>query len=152
MRIETLAVHAGHEVDPSTGAVNPPIHLSTTFERQADGSYPHGYIYTRNGNPNRETLEKCLCKLEGGSAAAAFSSGTAATMSIFQSLSQGDHVIVPSDVYHGTARLLRDVLARWGLEMTFCGHGRRCRSSASCSPEHETGLGRDAVEPPFEDY
>ena len=57
--------------------------------------------------------------LEGGSAAAAFSSGTAATMSIFQSLSQGDHVIVPSDVYHGTARLLRDVLARWGLEMTF---------------------------------
>ena len=63
MRIETLAVHAGHEVDPSTGAVNPPIHLSTTFERQADGSYPHGYIYTRNGNPNRETLEKCLCKL-----------------------------------------------------------------------------------------
>lgn len=119
MRIETLAVHTGHEVDPSTGAVNPPIHLSTTFERQGDGSYPHGYIYTRNGNPNREALEKCLRELEGGSAAAAFSSGSAATISVFQSLSQGDHVIVPSDVYHGTARLLRDILGPWGLEMTF---------------------------------
>ena len=50
-RFETLAVHAGHGVDPATGAVVEPIHLSTTFEREADGSYPRGYLYSRNHNP-----------------------------------------------------------------------------------------------------
>jgi cystathionine gamma-synthase len=99
--------------------VTPPIHLSTTFEREADGSYPHGYIYARSGNPNRQSLEKCLCELEGGAAAAAFSSGSAATAAVFQALSSGDHVIAPGDCYHGTAALLRDVFARWGLEATF---------------------------------
>jgi cystathionine gamma-synthase len=119
MKIETLAVHAGLEVDPATGAVTPPIHLSTTFEREADGSYPHGFIYARSGNPNRQSLEKCLCEMEGGAAAAAFSSGSAATAAVFQALSSGDHVIAPGDCYHGTAALLRDVFARWGLEATF---------------------------------
>lgn len=119
MRIETLAVHAGHAIDPSTGAVTPPIHLSTTFEREADGSYPRGYIYVRNNNPNRMALEECLCALEGGAAAAAFASGSAATMSVFQALSPGDHVIAPTDAYHGTSRLLREVFAPWGLETTF---------------------------------
>jgi len=119
MRIETLAVHAGHRVDPATGAVTPPIHLSTTFERDADGSYPRGYVYARSGNPNRGALEQCICALEGGAAAAAFSSGSAATMGIFQSLSPGDHVIAPNDVYHGTARLLREVFVPWGLEASF---------------------------------
>src|ERR687897_2693693 len=103
MRIETLAVHAGHGVDPGTGAVTPPIHLSSTFERDADGSHSRGYVYSRSGNPNREALEQGVCALEGGAAAAAFSSGSAATMSILQSLSPGDHVIAPNDVYHGTA-------------------------------------------------
>lgn len=116
MRIETLAVHAGREVDPGTGAVAPPIHLSTTFAREADGSYPRGYSYSRTNNPNRDALEKCLAALEGGAAAAAFSSGSAATMALFQALSPGDHVIAPHDVYHGTARLLREVLGPWGLE------------------------------------
>ena len=111
-----MAVHAGREVDSGTGAISPPIYLSTTFERGADGEYPR--IYSRNANPNREALERCLAELEGGAAAAAFSSGTAATMGVFQSLSPGDHVIVPSDVYHGTARLLRDILVPWGLETT----------------------------------
>lgn len=119
MKIETLAVHAGHEIDPATGAATPPIHLSTTFAREADGSYPRGYSYSRTNNPTREALEKCLAALEGGAAAAAFSSGSAATMTLFQALSPGDHVIAPNDVYHGTARLLREVLAPWGLETTF---------------------------------
>jgi len=119
MRIETLAVHAGHEVDPATGAVTPPIHLSTTFVREADGTYPRGYSYSRTGNPNRETLEKCLAALEGGAVAAAFSSGSAATMTLFQALAPGDHVVAPADVYHGTARLLREVFAPWGLEASF---------------------------------
>ncbi len=119
MRIETLAVHAGHSIDPATGAVAPPIYLSTTFERQADGSYPHGYNYIRDNNPNREALEKCLCELEGGVAAAAFSSGSAATMSVFQALSPGDHVIAPLDAYSGTSSLLREIFAPWSLSVTF---------------------------------
>ena len=119
MKIETLAVHAGHAVDPTTGAVTTPIYLSTTFERAADGSYPHGYEYTRTENPNREALERCLCALEGGAAAAAFSSGSAATASVFQALAPGDHVIAPNDAYVGTTQLLRDVYAPWGLEPSF---------------------------------
>jgi cystathionine gamma-synthase len=118
-RIETLAVHAGRGIDPATGAVVPPIYLSTTFERSPDGTYPHNYIYTRTNNPNREALEKCLCELEGGVAAAAFSSGSAATMSVFQALSPGDHVIAPVDAYSGTSLLLREVLIPWGLSVTF---------------------------------
>jgi cystathionine gamma-synthase len=123
MRIETLAVHAGHRADPTTGAITPAIHLSTTFEREADGSYPRGYMYTRNNNPNREALEKCTAALEGGVAAVAFSSGSAATMSVFQALSPGDHVIAPHDAYHGTARLLREILGPWGLQTTFVDTG-----------------------------
>ncbi|MDP6549244.1 MAG: PLP-dependent transferase [Dehalococcoidia bacterium] len=119
MRFETLAVHAGHKVDAETGGVTPPIHLSTTFERSKDGSYPRGHIYARGGNPNRAALEECLAALEGGAGSTAFASGSAATMAVFQSLSPGDHVIAPNDVYHGTARMLVEVFARWGLETTF---------------------------------
>ncbi len=65
--IETLAVHAGHQIDPGSGAVTTPIHVSTTFERSADGSYAAGYVYSRSDNPNRQGLEACLAALEGGS-------------------------------------------------------------------------------------
>lgn len=119
MRIETLAVHAGHTIDPGTGAVSSPIHLSTTFERAADGSVAKGYFYSRHGNPNRTALEACLAALEGGEAAAAFASGAAATMSILQALAPGDHVVAPTDAYHGTTILLRDILGPWGLRVTF---------------------------------
>lgn len=118
MKIETLAVHSGNRVDPATGAVTLPIHLTTTFERGEDGGYPQGYIYARNSNPNRAMLEECLAALEGG-AAAAFASGSAASMAVFQSLSPGDHVLAPNDVYHGTARMLNEIFAPWGLETTF---------------------------------
>ncbi len=119
MNIETIAVHSGRSVDPTTGAIAPPIHMSTTFEREADGSYPHGFVYGRSGNPSRKLLEECVRDLEGGAAAAAFGSGMAAIMSVFQSLSPGDHVIAPRDIYHGTARLLREVMARWNLDTSF---------------------------------
>jgi cystathionine gamma-synthase len=118
MHIETLAVHAGSPVDQKTGAVTPPIHLSTTFERAPDGSFPSGFIYSRSGNPNRQALEVCLAQLEGGAAAAAFSSGQAATFAILQSLGPGDHVIAPEDAYYGTADLLLDHFSHWGLETT----------------------------------
>ena len=119
MKIETLAVHSGRSVDPETGAVTPPIHMSTTFERAPDGTYPRGFAYSRSGNPTRNQLEECLRDLEGGASAAAFSSGMAAIMSVFQALSPGDHVIVPQDLYHGTAQLLNVRLARWNLKTTF---------------------------------
>jgi cystathionine gamma-synthase len=119
MHIETLAVHAGSSIDPRTRAVTPPIHLSTTFERAADGEYPGGFVYTRSGNPTRLALEACLAELEGGSVAAAFSSGSAATAAVFQALDPGDHVIAPDDAYYGTPVLLRDQFARWGLQTTF---------------------------------
>jgi cystathionine gamma-synthase len=118
MHFETLAVHAGHRPDPATGAVTPPIHLSTTFERAADGSFPSGYIYGRDANPNRRSLEASLAALEGGAAAAAFASGMAATSAVFQALGPGDHVLVPDDSYYITRKLLQEVFARWGLEHT----------------------------------
>lgn len=117
MRIETLAIHAGHEIDRATAAVTPPIHLSTTFAREADGSYRAGYVYSRDTNPNRAALERCLAALEGGAAALAFASGSAATMSLLQVLGAGSHVLVPIDAYYGTIKLARNVFAPWGLEL-----------------------------------
>ncbi len=119
MNIETLAVHAGRQVDPATGAVTPPIHMSTTFERAPDGSFPTGFMYSRSGNPNRSALEECVASLEGGAAAAAFSSGMAAIASVFQTLAPGDHVIAPQDLYHGTAKLLNETFARWQLRTSY---------------------------------
>ncbi len=116
--IETIAVHAGRRPDPATGAVMPPIHLSTTFERQADGSYTDGYVYSRSENPNRRALEETLAALEGGAAALAFGSGMAATTALLQALAPGDHVIMPDDVYFGTGRLVREVLGQWGLQFS----------------------------------
>lgn len=118
-RIETLAVHAGHSIDASTGAVSPPIHLSTTFERAADGSYPHGYVYGRSANPTRHALEQGLAAFEGGEGAAAFGSGLAAASAIFQSLTPGDHIIAPTNVYHGITKLMRELFVPWGLEVSF---------------------------------
>ena len=119
MRVETVAVHAGHEVDAATGAVATPIHLSTTFERDAEGNYPHGYIYGRSANPNRHALEVALAALEGGAEAAAFASGLAASSAVLQALASGDHVVAPTDVYHGMTKLLREIYIRWGLEVSF---------------------------------
>lgn len=119
MDIETKAVHIGHEIEKGTGAVSPPIYLTTTFERDADGSYPREYIYNRLQNPNRKSLEQALLVLEEGKAALAFSSGLAAIMAVFQSLSAGDHVLAADDLYHGTVKMLQEVFAPWQLQITF---------------------------------
>lgn len=118
MRFETLAVHAAAGPDPATGAVAPPIHLSTTFERAADGTFPGGFTYIRPSNPNRRALETALGALEGGEAVA-FSSGMAATMTVFQALDPGDRVVAPLDAYYGTPKLLRELFTRWGLKPVF---------------------------------
>jgi len=119
MKIETLAVHAGLKVDPTTGAVVPPIHAATTFEHEPDSTYPRGFLYSRSANPNRNALEECLAELEGGGACAAFASASAATAAVFQALAPSDHVVAPLDAYFGTGKLLRDVFTPWGLAVDF---------------------------------
>jgi cystathionine gamma-synthase len=118
MQLETLAIHTGHDVDPATGAVMPPLHLSTTFERQQDGGYPAGFVYARSDNPNRRAVEACLAALEGGAAALAFASGMAATTALFQTLSAGDHLLLPDDLYFGTGKVAQEIFGRWGLAST----------------------------------
>ena len=132
--IETLAVHAGHHVDAGSGAVMPPIHLSTTFERNADGTYAHGYVYTRTENPNRLALEESLAALEGGDTAATFASGMAATMGVFQALQAGDHVLIPDDVYFGTSRLVKEVFGPWGLQHTVVDMANVAQVAAAVQP------------------
>src|SRR5204863_7381550 len=92
MKIETVAVHAGHTIDLATGAVSAPIHLSTTFVRDVEGGYPRGFMYTRNNNPNRQALAQGISALEGWAGAAVFASGTGATLAMFQALAPGDHL------------------------------------------------------------
>jgi len=118
MKIETRAVHAGRKPEGGSRDVVPAIHLSTTFHKADDGSLPGGYLYGRPNNPNRESLEYALASMEEGAAALAFSSGSAATLAVFQSLAPGDHVIAAEDAYYGTPILLRTVMANWGLKHT----------------------------------
>ena len=113
-KIETIAIQAGRNYDTENGAVMPPIHLSTTFVRGNAGDF----TYSRVGNPNRQALEECLMELEGGAGAIAFGSGMAAVAGVFQSLSSGDHVVLPDDTYFGVRELVTNLLSRWGLEHT----------------------------------
>jgi cystathionine gamma-synthase len=116
MHFDTQAIHRDRALDPTTGALTPPIHLSTTFERDGDGHYPRGYVYGRSGNPNRNALEAALATLEQGTDAAVFGSGSAATFSLLQALRPGDHVIAPRQVYFGVQEMLAKVLGPWGLQ------------------------------------
>ncbi len=114
MKIETKAVHGGH-LNESSRDITPAIHLSTTFEKAADGSLPGGHLYSRPSNPNRDALEHALATMEDGAAALAFSAGSAATLAVLQSLAPGDHVIAGSDVFYGTLTLLKNLMSNWGL-------------------------------------
>ena len=146
MKIETLAVHAGHDIDPATGAVAAPIYLSTTFERDVEGGYPRGFMYTRNNNPNREALERGISALEGGAAAAAFASGTGATMSLLQALAPGDHVLAHIDAYYGTSRLIREIFLRWGLEADFVDMSDLVAVKKALKPNTKLAWSRNAVQ------
>ncbi len=116
--IETRAVHAGREVDPGTGAVVTPIHLSTTFVRDVDGGYSRGHEYARTSNPNRSLLERALAELEGGQACAAFASGSAATLAVFSAVGKGGHIIATDDAYRGTLFQLGALVPGMGLDVT----------------------------------
>ncbi len=119
MLFDTLAVHAGAPEARDAGAVTAPIHLTTTFVRAPDGSYPHGHVYTRTTNPTRAELERCLAALDGGADAAAFASGQAATSALFHAVGPGAHVVAANDAYFGTGLVLRELFAPWGLAVTF---------------------------------
>jgi cystathionine gamma-synthase len=119
MRFPTLAVHAGRRPDPS-GAVSPPIHLATTFERSPDGVPLGGHTYVRESNPGQSQLEDALGALEGGAAALVFASGMAAGATLFQALDRGAHVVLPEDAYYGFRVAAREVFPGWGIEASFC--------------------------------
>jgi cystathionine gamma-synthase len=116
---ETLAIHAGQEPDPRTGAVIPPIFQTSTYAQDAVGSPRLGYEYSRSGNPTRDSLQECLAALEGGQRGLTFASGLAAEDTLIRTICQpGDHVVIPNDAYGGTFRLFARVAERWGLAWT----------------------------------
>jgi len=108
--LDTHLAQAGTSPDAETGALAPPLHRATTFERAPDGSYPNDYVYARQGTPTVRRLETTLAELEGGPACAAFASGMAAAHAALQGLPFGGHVILPDDVYYGVRELLDTVL------------------------------------------
>ncbi|MCK9931223.1 cystathionine gamma-synthase [Frankia sp. Mgl5] len=116
---ETVAVHAGQEPDPATGAVVVPIHPASTFAQDGVGGLRAGFEYARSGNPTRAALEASLTALERGAAALAFASGLAASDALLRAVCRpGSHVVIPGDAYGGTYRLFARVLAEWGVEHT----------------------------------
>lgn len=119
MKIETLSVHVGRDVDAHSGAITPPLHLSTTFERDIDGGYARGYSYMRPDNPTRRALEHCLAALEGGADATCHASGSAASLAVFSLLRPGQRIVAPIEAYHGTNKQLRDLIAPTGVRCDF---------------------------------
>ena len=119
MHIETRAIQLARPIDERTGALAPPVHLSTTFERDASGAYERGYLYIRNGNPTRDALEHALAVIEGGAVCAAFASGLGAAAAIFQTLTPGERIIAPRDVYTGLRSLLDELVSSWGVRVDY---------------------------------
>ncbi|HEY0358705.1 MAG TPA: cystathionine gamma-synthase [Mycobacteriales bacterium] len=116
---ETLAIHAGQEPDPATGAVVPPIYAVSTYKQDGVGGLRGGYEYSRSANPTRDALQECLAALEHGTRGMAFASGLAAEDTLLRTVCRpGDHVVIPNDAYGGTYRLFAQVLQRWGVEYT----------------------------------
>ncbi|GII23515.1 cystathionine gamma-synthase [Planosporangium mesophilum] len=116
---DTLAIHAGQEPDPRTGAVVPPIYQTSTYAQDGVGQPRLGYEYSRSGNPTRDALQECLAAIEGGRRGMAFASGLAAEDTLLRTVCRpGDHVVIPGDAYGGTYRLFARVAQRWGLEFT----------------------------------
>ncbi len=118
MGFSTDAIHAGQHPDPSTNAIIPPIHLTTTFYQEEIGKHK-GYVYTRSANPTRDILQKNIAALEKGSYALAFSSGVSAIHALTSTLKAGDHIIVSEDIYGGTFRLFEQVMKNFELSFTF---------------------------------
>ncbi|QYF73614.1 cystathionine gamma-synthase [Cryobacterium sp. PAMC25264] len=118
-KFSTIAIHAGQEFDPTTGAVIPPIYQTSTYVQDGIGGLRGGYEYSRGGNPTRTSLETMLAALEGGKHGLSFASGLAAEDSLLRAvLVPGDHVVLGNDVYGGTHRLINRVHGAWGVRNT----------------------------------
>lgn len=116
---DTLAIHAGQDPDPTTGAVTTPIYATSTFKQDGVGGLRGGYEYSRSANPTRTALEHALAALEAGERGFAFASGLAAEDTLLRAVCRpGDHVVIPDDAYGGTYRLFANVLDRWGVSYT----------------------------------
>ncbi|CCG04854.1 cystathionine gamma-synthase [Blastococcus saxobsidens] len=112
----TRAIHAGQEPDPATGAVIPPLHLTTTYKQDGVGGLRGGYEYSRSGNPTRAALQEQLAALEQGTTALTFASGLAAEDTLLRTLCRpGDEIVLGGDAYGGTFRLISRVLEPWGV-------------------------------------
>ncbi len=116
---ETIAAQALGWVDETTKAVSPPIHMSTTYIRDADNQYRNGRVYARDHNPSFDQAESVLCALEHGAQAALFASGMAAATAVFQALKPGDHVIAPKVMYWSLRNWLVNFASQWGLQVEF---------------------------------
>ena len=115
MHIDTILVHGGGRRDEETGAISPPIHLSTTFERTGEGEPSHGFSYVRDGNPTQARLEEALAAIDGAAGALFFASGMAAGASLLQALPRGSHVLLPDDSYYGYRELAEELFSQWNL-------------------------------------
>jgi cystathionine gamma-synthase len=135
-RFETLAIHAGQDPEPVTGAVVPPIFATSTYRQDAVGAPRQGYEYSRTGNPTRGALEQCLAALEAGGRGLAFASGLAAEDTLLRAVCRpGDHVVIPDDAYGGTYRLFARVAERWGLRWTAAPLHDLDAAAAALTPE-----------------
>jgi cystathionine gamma-synthase len=115
----TRAIRAGQDFDPTTGAVIPPVYLTTTFVQDGIGGFRDGYEYARGGNPTRTALETLLASLEGGDRGFSFASGLAAEDTLLRAiLAPGDHVLMGNDVYGGTHRLVSRAFIPWGVSLS----------------------------------
>lgn len=128
----TRAVHAGQAPDPSTGAIMPPVYLTSTYVQASPGDH-QGYEYARVSNPTRTALEGNLAALEGATHGIAFSSGVAAIDAILKTLRPGDHVVSTNDLYGGTFRLMNEVFGPFGIEFTFTDLSDLDQTAASLS-------------------
>lgn len=132
MNFETLAIHAGQEIDPQTGAVMVPIYQTSTFAQKNPGQDP--YMYSRAGNPTRTALEQCLAALEGAAHGLAFASGMSATDTALRLLLPGDHVVTSDDVYGGTFRIFTQVYQQYGISFSFVDIGDSEAVKAAIQP------------------
>ena len=138
MKFETRAVHTGLTVDETTGAIAPPIHLSTTFGRDEASQPIGGHTYIRESNPNQSRLEQTVADLEGGETGLAFASGMAAGAAVFQAMEPGTHMVMPDDVYYGFGIAAREFCSKWGIASDAVPMDDLDRLAAAIRPE--TGL------------
>jgi len=117
MKFSTKAIHIGQAPDKETGAVIPPIYMTSTYAQESPNKHK-GYDYTRAGNPNFTNLEATLAALEQGKVATVFSSGIGATTAIISSLSKNDKVVIANDLYGGTYRLFSRVFSQFGIDFS----------------------------------